>query len=466
MKRLLAIVIALALCLSGCGPQLRPLGDGSALLEAPATPDPNALHGLPQLETEEHIPYIKARTETEFDPEGLVTRGEAAQIFYNLVSNPIEGRCAFGDLSPQDDCYEAVAGLTAWGVFRDSSGDFDPDGLFSRAQLMTILAAFYPPAGKGRAPYVGSFFRQGAKTADAVLLPGISSFSDISDHWACEAIENAVTRNWIHPGGEFGPDVAVTRAELCQLLNRVLDRHADIGTITVCSDIPKYTDVSTAHEAYGDIMEASFPHGYFREDGRELWKDVSLTPGFHRVQGRLYYVDENAQLVRNESYGVWYFDDNGCYTTGVSATDAALAEVLMSLGTDTMDDWDALKAVYRYCVEGKYYMRRPWFSYGCPNDRDEFAYRALSFMEHNSGSCYDFASAFGLLARSLGYRAYIVFARINNARNVHGWVVIPENGVNYIYDTELEAVRPWHYRFELFRSTNHQVYDYYYSPWW
>ncbi len=467
MKRLLAIFIILALCLSGCGPRLQPLGDGTALFEAPPTPDPSARHNLPRLETGEHIPYMAPLSDDTFGPEELVTRGEAAQMLYTLLANPIEGHCSFGDIFPKDDCYEAVAGLAAWGVIADSTGDFNPEALFSRAQLVTMLSAFYPPDGQGKAPYVGSFLRREAEHESASILPGIASFSDTAGHWSAGAVENAVARGWIEPGGEFGPDVAVTRAEFCRILNTVLGRRADVGTVTLSPDIPKFSDVPASHEAYGDIMEACTVHEYIPMDGFEVWQGFPLTPGFHRVQGQLYFVDSEGQLVRNQSISNWRFDENGRYTTGVAEVDAKLAEVLQSLGADDMADWQALQAAYNYCVQGKVYIKHPWPSYGCEDDRDEHAYRALRFMETGGGTCYDFAAAFGLLARSLGYHCYIVFAQINQFYAPHGWVVIPEGGVNYIYDPEMEATRPWrHDGFDLYRITNHSIYHYWYSPWW
>ena len=45
--------------------------------------------------------------------------------------------------------------------------------------------------------------------------------------------------------------------------------------------------------------------------------------------------------------------------------------------------------------------------------------------------------------------------------------MIPEDGINYIYDPEMESTRPWrHADFGLFRITNGSIYNYWYSPWW
>ena len=93
--------------------------------------------------------------------------------------------------------------------------------------------------------------------------------------------------------------------------------------------------------------------------------------------------------------------------------------------------------------------------------------RALRFFRHGGGTCYGFAAAFGLLARSLGEHAYIVSAQVNQYYAPHGFVVIPENGVDWIYDVEMEATRmERHDDLDLFRIKNYGIYNYWYTPDW
>ena len=470
MKRFLAIFICLCLCLSGCATQLSPLESPAAPV-ATRPPQSEGPNGLPVFITDEHIPYMTGSESGCFVPEGLVTRGDACQMLYTLLENPVEGHCSFADLEPGDTYYDAVACLTAWGVISDSADNFNPHGLLSRAQLVTMLTRFYPIPGEDAAPYVGSFLRRRADIPQPEMLPGLPSFSDISSHWAAAAIENAVARGWVEPGGSFGPNVAVTRAEFCKILNRVLGRQGDAGTAILAEDIPFYSDVPSTHEAFADIMEASQSHDYYHNDnGIECWTGYNLSPGCHRKDGHLFYVDENGELLRGTSLGNLTFDDNGRYTCGVPETDALVAQILQSLGTDTMSDYQALRTAYYYCARNKVYIKHTWASYGCPPEDYslyQHAYRARKFYESGGGTCYDFAAGFGILARALGYNAYIVYAQINEFYAPHGWVVIPEGGVNYIYDPEMEATRPWrHSGYDLFRITNHSIYHYWYTPWW
>lgn len=436
-----------------------------ALFDLPEEPSRLAL-GVPLLNREEHIAYMAPEADGSFQPDGLLTRGQVAQMLYTLLKNPKEGACSFSDIGPDDACYEAVAGLTAWGVFSDSAGSFRPDDLISRAQLFTMLKAFYPLSETESLPYVGSFLRRQGQFEAPEMLPGIASFSDIAGHWAQAAIESAVALDWLDPGGAFGPDVAVTRAEFCQTMNRILGRSGDEGTILVSGAFTLYSDVPADHPSFADIMEASCSHDYESENGAEVWLGFPLEPGFHRLLGRLYYVNENGRLLRNTRYLNWDFDANGRYTTGLAEVDDLISQILLELGTDDMSASQALRAAYRRCVRGPVYIKIPWVGDYPDYEHLEYAYRTQRFFVYGGGNCYDYAAAFGLLARALGFNAYIVQAQINQYYADHSWVVIPENGVNFIYDPEMESTRSRHYGYDLFRIYNHSIYNYWYSPWW
>lgn len=479
MKRLFALGVTLILLLSGCGPheivasEPAPTPELSRYIIA-AQREPDRVVGLPRFASERHEPYMTALPRNHFFPELPVTRGEACQALYSLLESPASGICSFSDLSPSDALYPAVSALTAWGVISDSDGAFDADGLISRAQLLTMLSRFCPaePENGLEASQLGTFLRRWAdidrlspETEKNETVP----FTDIEGHWAEAAVENAVDRGWIEAGGKFYPDAAVTRAEFCHWLNCAAGRSCDVAMTLLTDDYEAFVDVPVGHPYYADIMEASCEHEFtVDESGAELWTCEDLEPGFHRVGGQLYCVKDDGTLLRNEDYKQWHFDANGRYTTGVPAADAALQSVLLELGTDDMTQEQALRAVYLYCTHNHVYIYHDWYSYGFVDyDNDQFPLRALKFIETGGGQCYDYAAAFGLLARSLGYDCHIVKAQVNQYYAPHGWVVIPENGVNYIYDPELESTRPWrHADFGLFRITNHSIYNYWYTPFW
>lgn len=473
---LIAIFILLALALCGCvqtdiaavEPEATPALSSKLLASQREQSETVQAGTLPKLAADTHIVYLEPIKFNRFAPDQPMRRGDAIKSLYALLENPIEGRCSFADVDEDDELYEALCCLTAWGVVSDSTGDFNPGGLLSRAQLMSMLSHFYPaaPSDDVPEPYVGSFHR---RSADVERVPQSEPipFNDTDGHWAQAAIENALERGWIDGGGKFHPDAAVTRAEFCHILNRVMGRHGDEAVALLSGEYASYTDVPADHEYFSDVLEASCEHKYYyNESGIERWCSETLTSGFQRVGGKLYYVQDDGSLLRNASYKQWYFDENGCYTTGVAETDEMLQSILLSLGTDDMSQSQALRKAYLYCTRGRSYIYHNYYTYGFDGVNDEFAFRALLFFKSGGGYCYDFAAGFGLLARSLGYDCYIVKATVNQYYAPHGFVVIPENGVNYIYDPELESQRDYIADYGLYRITNHSIFDYWYDPWW
>ncbi len=476
MKRcaLLAIFILLALLLTGCArteivalePEPTPCVSVKRMAgERESAPEAGS---LPHFITEEHILYLEPVLDGCIAPDAPITRGDACRALYKLLENPIEGGCSFSDIDESDALYDIVSCLTAWGIVSDSTGEFDPRGMLSRAQLVTMLARFYPPEPEERPaePYIGTFRRRSAEVERVPSEP-TPEFSDTENHWAEAAIRNAARRGWVEAGGRFYPDAAVTRAEFCRILNRALDRHGDEAAALLSGRGGLFRDLPDDHADYADVLEASCPHEFLYEDGRECWRSRTLEPGLHRAAGRLYYVREDGSVLRSGRVGQWDFDENGRYTTGVAELDDVIRGILLELGTDGMSDDDALRAAYLYCTHGRTYIYHSWQSYGFDGAHDEFAFRALLFFKAGGGYCYDYAAGFGLLARALGFNAYIVKAQVNEYYAPHGFVVIPEDGINYIYDPEMESTRPWrHADFGLFRITNGSIYNYWYTPWW
>lgn len=71
------------------------------------------------------------------------------------------------------------------------------------------------------------------------------------------------------------------------------------------------------------------------------------------------------------------------------------------------------------------------------------------------------------MARALGFHAYAVAAEVNQFYGAHGFVVIPEGEVDYIYDVELEATRQErHGDLDLFHILNYDIYNYWYISNW
>lgn len=412
--------------------------------EAFSTPMPRP-EGEPRFRTDEHILYLQPDEQGRIRPEDALTRDEVCRILHSLMENPVEGNTSFPDVPESDPLHPILAGFVRWGILSYSAEPFRPADPVTRAELVTMLSAFYP----------------------APALSGPSSFSDLEGHWAAAAAENALTRGWIDKREAFGPGQSVTRMEFCRMMNRILGRRGDSAAMMLSGEYPcPFADLSAASPYYEDLMEASVAHSHTGTGDEERWAVSSpLTPGLHPVNGRLYYVDENGQVLRNAQHLVWDFASDGRYTTGLASLDDMLIDILNTIVRDDMEDDDDLRAAYLYVKEDHVYVKRPWALYGCEDDFYENAYRALSFLPSEGGCCYDYAAAFGLLARALGYEAYILQGEINEYYEEHGWVIIPEDGVEYIYDTEMEDIRDWrHFDFDLYRINNYwQPYMYWYD---
>lgn len=185
-------------------------------------------------------------------------------------------------------------------------------------------------------------------------------------------------------------------------------------------------------------------------------------PGLYRIDGWLYDLDGETER------SVWTFDENGRYTTGDGQLDASLADALHASGADVLQGEAALQAAYLYIKNNFHYKVRPEDAHTEENGSvDWINERALRFLTIAGGTCYGYASAFGLMARCLGYEAQIVAAEINQYHEPHAFVVIQEDGTDYIYDVEMEDTRPErHNDLDLYRLTNHTIYSYWYEPAW
>jgi hypothetical protein len=83
--------------------------------------------------------------------------------------------------------------------------------------------------------------------------PG-NGFSDISSHWAKEAILKAQSAGILkgYSDGTFRPNAVLTRAEAVVAINRAIGR----APLTNISQ-PQWKDVPSTHWALGDIEAAS-----------------------------------------------------------------------------------------------------------------------------------------------------------------------------------------------------------------
>ena len=227
---------------------------------------------IPGLEKVKHYAYMQGYPDGEFKPGRNMTRAEAVVMFSRLLENTINLTTDYrANYYPDVDYTNPWLGQNTqpWYAnqvcymhFLGALGDFSRDGKFrpndpvTRAEFAVLAAHF-----------------------DNLTLTSVNVFTDVpNSHWAVKYINSAAAKGWIagYPDHTFRPENNITRAEVVTLVNRILERKADQNYVTTnYSSLPRtYSDISAAHWAYWDIMEASIRHDYDKVSGGEKWTAV------------------------------------------------------------------------------------------------------------------------------------------------------------------------------------------------
>ncbi len=373
-----------------------------------------------KLNTADHMKYMDGMPTGLFKPEDPMTRGEACQMLYGLVTEPDEITVSFPDVALNKWYYKAVSTMASMGlIYGDGTGRFKPDGNMTRAEFVVFLSRFYP------------------------IKDGNLSFSDVPiNSWAAKAVASAETMGWVMGSGNglFRPNDAITRAEAVVIMNRVLQRYASREIIDSAAGIRIFPDVPEDYWAYYDIMEAAIDHQYSKASGTEVWtsfneEKTEIEPGFHLIEGQLYFEDENGYFIRDTKRGAFFFDQRGRSTTGKEELDDYITEVVLKVTNPSMTQLEKLRAVYNYTRDSFTYIVRPIYAVG---DTGWVVKEGLYMFQTGHNNCYGFAAVFNLLARRLGYDAAVISGSVGVNNSPHGWVEIVFNDESYIFDAVIE----------------------------
>ena len=201
----------------------------------------------------------------------------------------------------------------------------------------------------------------------------------------------------------------------------------------------------------------NYPAGFVTIDGKlyHVSKDGyaidSYSAGEHEIDGGLYYVQKDGSFLTNGSVGHLTFGADGRYTSGNAVLDSYVDQALAECTNSSMTKSQKLRAAYLYVRDHGAYLARPHQARGTTAWAEE---SALFMFEHKKGNCYCFAGQFFYMARRIGYDAYVVSGGVGRKDSDHAWVMIPENGQQYIYDVELE----WGYRVGKYGKANYNMY--------
>lgn len=209
------------------------------------------------LDMTSHKAYVSGCTATTFAPTGTLTRAEAAQMLYELMTEQAHKQydCSsngFRDVPAGQWYTAAVSTLANAGAINGcGDGTFQPNQAISRAQFVTILAGIYGVNASGGMP-----------------------FSDVGRGWYYDAVATAYANGWVSglTDGTFHPNQTITRAEAVSILNRVLGRSCDLTFVQANAQTAlHFTDVPANAWYYADVIEASVGHTYTELAGIERW---------------------------------------------------------------------------------------------------------------------------------------------------------------------------------------------------
>lgn len=194
--------------------------------------DAETLKIYPQM-TKEAISYIKGKTETDFCPDDILTRAEAAAMISAITADrrEAEGICQFSDVNKDDWFYNNVVSLSEKGIINGyEDGSFKPSESITRAEFSSVLSKFI----------FGS----------ENILTNIYLDLDKND-WFYNDMAKMISKGFIsgYENNMLYPDKPVTRAEAVTIINKML------GKVYCAEMINPFTDVEN-HWAFEEIAAA------------------------------------------------------------------------------------------------------------------------------------------------------------------------------------------------------------------
>lgn len=218
----------------------------------PAKPDETkpTLAPIPEmLNGEDHYAYLLGYEDGTVRPNGSISRAEVATVLFRLLKDDVRTQNltkdnAYSDVPDTAWYSTAVSTLSKMGVISGyPDGTFRPNAPITRAEFAAMIARF----------------DETAKSAD-------TPFTDISGHWAENAIGKAYGNGWVEGSSKtvFCPESNLTRAETATLLNRVLHRLPEKESDLLANQIV-WPDNPETFWGYLTIQEATNSHEYERK---------------------------------------------------------------------------------------------------------------------------------------------------------------------------------------------------------
>lgn len=219
------------------------------------------------LKDTDHDAYIVGYDNGYVGPNDTLTRAEAAQIIYTLMTDEAKAENAkkngktFVDVSKTHWAYEAITMMTKASIMVGTGdGKFAPDAVITREQFATMIAQLFKI--EVNQPITGYIFKD---------LNG--SFADkyISLLYAMGILEGKGDNT-------FGPKDSLTRAQAITIVNKLIGRLPGDGTTSfgaVADQMKKWPDnMDTSAWYYAAVQEATNSHDYTLDVNFNTLKDL------------------------------------------------------------------------------------------------------------------------------------------------------------------------------------------------
>ncbi|VFB15796.1 Parasporal protein [Urinicoccus massiliensis] len=209
-----------------------------------------------------HEAYMYGYTDGTFRPDANITRSEAAAMIARLKGYDLSDKTAPKFSDTKVGWFKAAINA----VFKNGlmkgyqDGSFRPNEKITRAEFAQMIKNIDQANG------------------------AVASFKDVKGHWAEAAINQAYGNGRIkgYPDGTFKPDAPITRAEAVTIANSLMGRSVDGRGLKEKLENPtrlsKFSDLTTSHWAFYEIMEATNSHDFERRDkgGKvEDWLEIN-----------------------------------------------------------------------------------------------------------------------------------------------------------------------------------------------
>lgn len=196
-----------------------------------------------------HAAYMSGYGNGTFGPNNSLTRAQAIAILVRIYGNlsqtqlnTLAAQTTYKD-TPAYQWYSPYVAyamnLEYTSVLTGGGQYLYPNRNISRAEFVALLCKF--------------------NKANLTATGSQTKYSDVaSTYWAAKYINYATKMGWINGLSDqtFGPNYAITRAQTCAIMNRMLGRTDYAPAYTNVT----FTDVPTTYWAYADICEAAISH--------------------------------------------------------------------------------------------------------------------------------------------------------------------------------------------------------------